>query len=77
VGMSKAVSFTLVRGQFKFSDQVIQLDTALSAPINKGDIVGKLLIQFEGKTMVSIPLIALEDAQQAGFFSRMLETIGF
>lgn len=77
VGISKAVSFTLVRGQFKFSDQVIQLDTALSAPINKGDVIGKLLIQFEGKTMVSIPLIALEDAQQAGFFSRMLETIGF
>lgn len=77
VGMSKAVSVTLVRGQFKFSDQVIQLDTDLSAPINKGDVIGKLLIQFEGKTIESIPLIALEDAQQAGFFSRMLETIGF
>ncbi|BBB24173.1 D-alanyl-D-alanine carboxypeptidase (penicillin-binding protein 5/6) [Isorropodon fossajaponicum endosymbiont JTNG4] len=77
VGTSKVVSFTLARGQFKLSDQVIQLDTALSAPINKGDIVGKLLIQFEGKTMVSIPLVALEDAQQADFFSRMLEAIGF
>ncbi|QKQ23968.1 D-alanyl-D-alanine carboxypeptidase [Candidatus Ruthia endofausta] len=77
VGTSKAVNFTLARGQFKLSDQVIQLDTALSAPINKGDVVGKLLIQFEGKTMVSIPLVALEDAQQAGLFSRMLEAIGF
>ncbi len=77
IGTSKVVSFTLARGQFKLSDQVIQLDTALSAPINKGDVVGKLLIQFEGKTMVSIPLVALEDAQQAGFFSRMLDAIGF
>ncbi|BAF61552.1 D-alanyl-D-alanine carboxypeptidase family protein [Candidatus Vesicomyidisocius calyptogenae] len=77
VGTSKIISFTLARGQFKFSDQVIQLDTALSAPINKGDVVGKLLIQFKGKTMASIPLIALEHAQQASFFSRMLETIGF
>ncbi len=77
IGMSKTESFTLARGQFKLSDQVIQLDTALSAPINKGDSVGKLLIRFEGKTMVSIPLVALEDAQQAGFFSRMLEAIGF
>ncbi|WP_190600799.1 D-alanyl-D-alanine carboxypeptidase family protein [Candidatus Vesicomyidisocius sp. SY067_SCS001] len=77
VGTSKTISFTLARGQFKFSDQVIQLDTALSAPINKGDIVGKLLIQFKGKTIASIPLVALENAQQANFFSRMLEAIGF
>ncbi len=77
VGTSKATSFTLARGQFKLSDQVMQLDTALSAPINKGDVVGKLLIQFEGKTMVSIPLVALEDAQQTGLFPRMLEAIGF
>lgn len=77
VGTSKTISFTLARGQFKFSDQVIQLDTALSAPINKGDIIGKLLIQFKGKTMVSIPLVALENAQQASFFSRTLEAIGF
>ncbi|ABL02226.1 penicillin-binding protein 6, Serine peptidase, MEROPS family S11 [Candidatus Ruthia magnifica str. Cm (Calyptogena magnifica)] len=77
VGTSKVGSFTLVRGQFKLSDQVIQLDTALSAPIKKGDIVGKLLIQFRGKTIVSIPLIALENIQQASFFSRMLGAIGF
>ncbi|NYT52267.1 MAG: D-alanyl-D-alanine carboxypeptidase [Candidatus Vesicomyosocius endoextente] len=77
IGTSKTISFTLARGQFKFSDQVIQLNTALSAPINKGDIVGKLLIQFKGKTIASTPLIALENAQQASFFSRILEAIGF
>ncbi|MCH9711040.1 MAG: D-alanyl-D-alanine carboxypeptidase [Proteobacteria bacterium] len=76
VGTASQASFTLARGQFKLSDQVIQLNSGLSAPIKKGDSIGKLLIQFEGKTTASVPLIALEDAEQAGFFSRMLEKVG-
>ncbi len=77
IGSVGTASFTLSRGQFKLSDQVIQLDDEVSAPISKGDKIGKLLIQFEGKTTASIPLVALEDVKQAGFFSRMLEKIGF
>ena len=76
VGVGNQASCTLARGQFKLSDQVIELDSDLSAPIKKGDSIGKLLIQFEGKTTASIPLIALEDIEQAGFFSRMLEKVG-
>jgi D-alanyl-D-alanine carboxypeptidase (penicillin-binding protein 5/6) len=76
VGSVGEASFTLARGQFKLSDQVIQLNSDLSAPISKGDKIGNLLIQFEGRTTAKIPLIALEDAEQAGFFSRMLEKVG-
>lgn len=76
VGTIGKVNFTLARGQFKLSDQIIQLNTNFSAPIDKGDKIGKLLIQFEGKTIARIPLFALEDAEEAGFLSRMLEKIG-
>jgi len=54
VGTISQASFTLARGQFKLSDQVIQLNSGLAAPIKKGDSIGKLLIQFEGKK----PLLA-------------------
>ncbi len=76
VGTTSDTNITLARGQYKLSDQAIQLNSNLSAPVNKGDQVGYLLIQFEGKTMAKIPLVALEDAEQAGFFSRMLEKVG-
>ena len=76
VGILEEESITLARGQFKLSDQAIQLNNNLSAPINKGEKVGNLLIQFEGKNIAKIPLVALEDAEQAGFFSRMLEKVG-
>jgi D-alanyl-D-alanine carboxypeptidase (penicillin-binding protein 5/6) len=76
VGTTSQASFTLARGQFKLSDQVIQLNSGLAAPIKKGESIGKLLIQFEGNTIASVPLVALEDADQAGFFSRMMEKVG-
>jgi D-alanyl-D-alanine carboxypeptidase (penicillin-binding protein 5/6) len=66
----------LARGQFKLSDQVIQLNRGLSAPLSQGDKIGKLLIQFEGKTISSIPLVALESVKEAGFIARILKKLG-
>ncbi len=76
VGTKNARHVTLSRGQYKLSKQVIELTPGLSAPIQQGDNVGFLVIKFEGKSLLRVPLIALEDAPQSGFFSRMLEKIG-
>jgi D-alanyl-D-alanine carboxypeptidase (penicillin-binding protein 5/6) len=75
VGIEGSTYLTLARGQFKLSSQAIQLDKKLIAPINKGDNVGKLLITFEDKTLAELPLIALEDAKEAGFLSRAIDSI--
>ncbi|HIB30782.1 MAG TPA: D-alanyl-D-alanine carboxypeptidase [Candidatus Thioglobus sp.] len=75
VGLSGETYLTLARGQFKLSQQAIALNGELSAPIKQGDSVGHLMITFQGETLTKLPLIALEDAQEAGFFSRMIDNI--
>ena len=75
IGLPDSKYLTLARGQFKLSQQAIVLDEKLSAPIKKGDALGNLIITFEGKTLAKLPLIALEDAKLAGFFSRMIDNI--
>jgi len=75
VGLSGETYLTLARGQFKLSQQAIALNAELSAPIKQGDSVGHLMITFQGETLTKLPLIALEDAQEAGFFSRMIDSI--
>jgi len=75
VGVQGSTYLTLARGQFKLSTQAIQLDKKLVAPINKGDNVGKLLITFEGETLAELPLVALENAKEAGFLSRAIDSI--
>lgn len=76
VGLKQAKYITLPRGQYKLSQQAIELNSNLSAPVMQGDNVGNLVIKFEGKSLLKLPLIALEDAPEAGFFSRMLDKIG-
>ena len=75
VGLSGETYLTLARGQFKLSQQAIALNGELSAPIKQGDSVGHLMITFQGEALTKLPLIALEDAQEAGFFSRMIDNI--
>ena len=47
----------------------------LVAPINQGEQVGTLVISFSNKDIATLPLIALEDATEAGFFTQMIDTI--
>ena len=77
VGTEQSQSITLARGQYKLSQQVIELESDVSAPIKAGKHIGYLSTKFEGKTLNRIPLVALEDAEEAGFFSRMLNKVGF
>jgi D-alanyl-D-alanine carboxypeptidase (penicillin-binding protein 5/6) len=75
VGLQNSKAITLARGQYKLSQQAIELNTELSAPINKGDNIGHLVIKYEGKKLAKLPLIALESAPEAGFFSRIWDWI--
>ena len=71
IGTKGVSNITLARGQYKLSDKVIQLNEGLSAPIKKGDTVGSMLIKFKGKTIAKVPIIALEDTAEAGFFAKI------
>ncbi|MFP6776651.1 MAG: D-alanyl-D-alanine carboxypeptidase family protein [PS1 clade bacterium] len=75
VGLGGSTYITLARGQYKLAGQSIQLNKKLVAPILKGEEIGTLLITYENKTIAKLPLVALEDAELAGFLSRAIDTI--
>ena len=45
------------------------------APYTKGQKVGTLKVALDGKVLVERPLVALEDAPEAGFWGRMSDGI--
>ncbi len=75
VGASNSPFLTLPRNQFRHTTQTIHLYQKLVAPIYKGDVVGELVISFNDETIARMDLIALEDALEAGIFSRMIDSI--
>jgi len=75
VGVADSSFLTLPRNQFRYTTQTINLNQDLIAPINQGQQVGELVVSFNNQNIATLPLIALENAAEAGFISKMIDTI--
>lgn len=75
LGVSEDTFVTLPRGQAKNLTASFVLEKELEAPINKGDVVGKLYYQVDGDDVAEYSLLALEDVEQGGIFSRLWDYI--
>lgn len=54
---------------------VVQLNSDITAPITRGQPLGKLVAMMDGKPVASVPLVALEEVEQVGFFARMWRSL--
>jgi len=75
VGVLNSPYLTLPRNQFRYTTQTIHLSEKLTAPIKRGDNVGELVLSFKEEVLARMPLVALEDAPESGFFARMIDSI--
>jgi D-alanyl-D-alanine carboxypeptidase (penicillin-binding protein 5/6) len=75
LGLDKDTYVTLPRGEAKNLKASFVLEKELEAPINKGDVVGKLYYQIDGQDIAEYPLMALETVEQGSLFSRMWDYI--
>lgn len=75
LGVDKDTFVTLPRGQVKALKANFVLDKELVAPIAKGEVVGRLFYQVDGKDVVEYPLVALNDVKTGGFFSTTWDSL--
>ncbi|WP_325893594.1 serine hydrolase [Grimontia sp. NTOU-MAR1] len=75
LGVSEDTYVTLPRGKAKELEASFVLEKTLEAPIAKGDVVGKLYYQVDGEDIAEYPLVALNDVQEGGLFSRLMDYI--
>jgi D-alanyl-D-alanine carboxypeptidase (penicillin-binding protein 5/6) len=76
LGSTHAVMITLPKGMAdKLKTDIVRPDP-LIAPLAKGQQVGTAKVSLpNGKVVSEIPLVSLEDVPEAGFFSRMVDTL--
>jgi serine-type D-Ala-D-Ala carboxypeptidase (penicillin-binding protein 5/6) len=75
LGVNQDTYVTLPRGQAKSLKANFVLEKSLEAPISKGDVVGKLYYQLDGKDVAQYPLMALENVDKGSIFSRLWDYI--
>ncbi|MGF1702795.1 serine hydrolase [Photobacterium makurazakiensis] len=75
LGVSEDTFVTLPRGQTKDLKASFVLEKELKAPISKGDVVGKLYYRVGDQEIAEYPLLALNDVNEGGLFSRLIDYI--
>lgn len=76
LGAGEAGSITLPRGQLKNLKASYTLNQPqLTAPLAKGQVVGTIDFQLNGKTIEQRPLMVMEAVNEGGFFNRMVDFV--
>lgn len=71
LGLDQPLLLTVPRGRYEQVKAEMDLPRQLVAPFTRGQPVGTLRLSLDGKPVLERPLIALADAPEAGFFSRI------
>ncbi|MDH4554001.1 D-alanyl-D-alanine carboxypeptidase [Pseudomonas sp. BN417] len=74
-GLAQDLTLTLPKGQAKKLQASMTVNPQLIAPINKGDVIGKVEVKMEDQVVHSADLIALETVEEGGFFRRLWDSI--
>ena len=75
LGILVDTPITIPRGQRKNLEANFKLDRQLTAPLAKGEVVGKLFLQLDGEDIAEYPLVTLQEINEGGMFSRLLDYI--
>ena len=75
IGLAEKFNVTMPKGQANAIKTQISVQPNLNAPLQKGQVVGKLTATVDGKVIAEEPLVALQAVEEAGFFSRMIDHV--
>ncbi|MGM3174210.1 serine hydrolase [Dickeya lacustris] len=76
LGVANDAAITLPKGQAKNLKASFTLNQAqLQAPLAKGQVVGSIEFQLDGKRIDERPLVVMEEIPQAGFLGRLWDRI--
>ena len=75
LGVTENVLISVKRGDYDKLKANLDIPGTLIAPFKKGQQVGTLRVTLDGQPVTTVPLVALNDAPEGGFFSRLWDTI--
>lgn len=75
LGLAEPLSVTIPRGQVEQLQAVMDVDRIIKAPVVKGQVYGTVKVSLNGESVTEVPLVALEDIEEAGLLKRIWHAI--
>jgi D-alanyl-D-alanine carboxypeptidase (penicillin-binding protein 5/6) len=76
VGLADDLFITIPKGTYEQLEASVDIPSLLTAPIPNGTQLGTLNIELNGQVIRQKPLVALQDAPSAGWWTRSMDSIG-
>ncbi len=75
VGILNDFYVTVEKGHYKNLKGLMELNSQLDAPIKRGDVVGKAIIKDGETKVIEVPLLALDNVDEGGFWTAVTDSI--
>jgi len=75
LGVAAPLLVGVPRGQYDKLKPMMDVPKQLVAPIKKGQKIGTVKVNLDGKTIAQAPLVAVEGVEEGGFFRRLWDAL--
>jgi len=75
LGLSDDLWITIPRGKYKSLKANMRLNPSIVAPAKKGQILGVVNVELEGKPFLTKDLVALTEVKKGGFISGVVDSV--
>lgn len=75
IGLMKNYFITIPNGQYKRLTISTKIPQFIEAPVNKGQVVGELIVKFDNNIIDEQPLLTLDDEKSGGFYTKLVGSI--
>lgn len=75
LGVEENLAVTIPRGQRENMEVVLDLPRNIEAPLEAGQMVGKVVVTLNGDLVSETPLVALHDVEQGSIFKRVWDKV--
>lgn len=75
LGVMKDIYVTVPRGQYDNLEPVVEFDKKIIAPVSEGEQKGLLNVMLNNKSIVSVPLLALETVAEGSIVNKLKDEV--
>ncbi|MCP5419393.1 MAG: D-alanyl-D-alanine carboxypeptidase [Gammaproteobacteria bacterium] len=73
LGLTETLYVTIPKGRYQDMQASLRMNSNVEAPVQKGAVLGSIVVTLGQETVNEVPLVALQDVAEAGFFGRLMD----
>lgn len=75
MGVNRDILITIPRGRYADLDASMEIDPEISAPVERGQALGRVIIKLDDEIIVNEAIVATHSVAEGSLFARMLDGI--